>query len=252
LERILMTFRRTLPMLYGGYDAGPRPDTREQVCAASERGVDPVLIAAHVANGVSELWTACLTASGNAEPIPACSRGCSYCCHQRVEVTAPEAFLIARALVGAPSERLQRIHAAAARHARLSSREHFSQQCACPLLDDDGACSVYDARPTACRRAHSTDVEVCRALAQDPSRSVEVPVAPALDWNTSALVLGYYEGMAHAGMPPHQYELAGAVSLALEVDDVEARWRRGEDILAEARTRDAAELRVVLGGGAGS
>lgn len=236
---------RRLPVLYGGHDAGPRPETRENVCAAMLRGVDPVVVTAYVAQGTSDLWAACLTALPASAPKPACARGCSYCCQQRVEVTAPEAFLIARALASADPVLLERISAAARRHAAVSAREHFLQQCPCPFLDDAGACAIYEVRPIACRRAHSVDVEVCRALARDPRAELRVPASEVIDWNTSALVLGYYEGLAHAGRPPHQYELAQAVVLAL-AEGSERRWAQGDDPLEQARTRDAATLTTLL------
>lgn len=236
---------RRLPVLYGGHDAGPRPVTRERVCLALEGGVDPVVVGATVASGMSELWAACLTELGDA-PKPACARGCSHCCHQRVEVTAPEAFWIARWLAGASPTRLQSIERAAERHARLTAREHFLQQVACPFLDADGGCSIYEVRPIACRRAHSLDVATCRELAVEPRLDVVVPASEALDWNTSALVLGYFEGLAHAGQPPHQYELVQAVWLAL-APDAERRWRTGEEPLARASTRRAETLPSILG-----
>ncbi len=236
---------RQLPVIYGGHDAGPRPDTRHQVCGALERGVDPVVVTQHVARGVSDLWDACLTALGGTENKPACKRGCSHCCHQRVEVTAPEVFVIARALATATTEQRGRLYAAAERHASLSSREHFLQQCACPFLDVNGACSIYDARPLACRRSHSLDVEVCRRLVADPTLRVNIPTSEALDWNLSALTWGYYEGLAHAGVPPHQYELAQAVALAFRTEGAEMSWRRGEDVLASSMTRCAEALESV-------
>lgn len=235
---------RQLPVIYGGHDAGPRPDTRHQVCGALERGVDPVVVTQHVARGVSELWAACLTALGDRETQPACTRGCSHCCHQRVEVTAAEVFSIVRYLQTATKYRLSRIFAAAERHASLSSRQHFLEQCACPFLEADGACGVYEVRPLACRRSHSLDVELCRRLAEDPTLRVDIPTSEALDWNLSALTWGYYEGLAHAGVPPHQYELAQAVALALRTEGAETSWRRGEDVLARAMTRRAEALEV--------
>lgn len=234
--------RRNLPVIYGGHDLGPRPETRHLVHDALVRGVDPVTVVAHVGRGVSDVWAMCLTADGAAESRPACARGCAWCCHQRVEVTGPEVFAIARRVeTASPSLRL-RLSEAAARHMRRSSREHFVEQCPCPFLGDGEACEIYDERPLACRRASSVDARVCESLASDPSLDLVIPASPAIDWNTSAVTLGYYEGMQHAGFAPDQYELAQAVELALQTSDAELRWRRGEDVLAAARTRTAEEL----------
>lgn len=241
---------RRLPMIYGGHDLGPRPETRQRVGEALASGADVVSVIKRVAAGVSELWDACVVALPETEPRPACARGCAWCCHQRVEITAPEAFVIARGLVAdavLQSGLRPVLDATAQRHAALSSKQQFAAQSACPFLDRGGGCSIYDTRPIACRRAHSLDAEVCRELARDPARQLRVPTSEALDWNTSALVLGGYEGMAHAGVPPHQYELAQAVSLALAVPDAEQRWRNGEDVLAPALTRHADELVRLFG-----
>lgn len=236
-------------MLYGGHDLGPRPETRQRVGEALAQGADVVSVIERIAAGVSELWDACLAALPEAEPKPACARGCASCCHQRVEITAPEAFAIARWL-NADAVRYARwgakVEAAAQRHAGFSSKQQFAAQSPCPFIEEDGACGIYAVRPIACRRAHSLDAEVCRELARDPSRELTVPVSESLDWNTSALVLGGYEGMAHAGVPPHQYELAQAVSLALSSPESEARWQRGEDVLSSALTKTADALAALL------
>lgn len=243
---------RHLPVIYGGHDAGPRPDTRHNVHAALARGVDPVVVAEHVARGVSDLWDTCLTELPEAEPKPACARGCSACCHQRVEVTAPEVFRLVRWLVanhGGELSKLERdVTQAAERLTAYSSREPFVARVGCVFLDAEGGCSVYPARPLACRRAHSLDAELCHTLLAAPQRSVVVPTSDVISWNLSALILGYYEGMAHAGIPPRHYELTHAVALALGSPGSEEQWRRGLDPLEAAMTRTADELSELLGG----
>lgn len=246
----MTTAARRLPVIYGGHDLGPRPETREQVAAALARGLDPVFVSHRVGEGLSELWRECLTRLSDEEPRPACEKGCAHCCHQRVEVTAPEVFGIVRFARERwrPGDVVyERVLASAERHSTLSSKAHFAAQCACPFLDEDGACQIYEVRPLACRRAHSVDARVCGELAANPNLETLVPVSPALDWNTSALVIGFYEGLAHGGVAPAQYELARAVSLAWTTPDAEPRWRQGEEVLAMARTRSAAELERTLG-----
>lgn len=241
---------RRLPMIYGGHDLGPRPETRQRVGDALTRGADVIGVIERIAAGVSELWDACVAALPETEPKPACSRGCASCCHQRVEITAPEAFAIARWLIANPALHTglrSALDAAAARNAQMSSKQQFAAQSPCPFLDQVGGCGIYEVRPIACRRAHSLDAAVCRELARDPARELRVPVSEPLDWNTSALVLGGYEGMVHANVPPHQYELAQALVLVLAMPDAEARWRNGEDVLRPAMTRHADELVRLFG-----
>ena len=236
--------------IYGGLDAGPRPETRAAVHGALSRGGDPVAVAERGARGVdavaSEVARA-REASDGGEAAPACARGCAYCCHQRVELTAPEAFLLARGVRSHTSELAARVEATARALDGLSSRDHHLRQIPCALLADDGSCAVHPARPIACRRAHSTDASVCAAVRREPALDVRIPDAPTLAWNTAAVVLGFYEGSLHAGQPPHLYELHAALRLALASPDAEARWRQGEDLLASARTRAAEDLPAILG-----
>lgn len=246
------TQMRHLPVIYGGHDAGPRPVTREQVWLALQRGAEPVSVVAQVERGLSELWEQCLTRLEGRAGKPACQRGCVHCCHQRVEVTALEVFLIARSLANTLPAQRARLAGAAVQHAGLSSRELFERQLPCPFLNADKACDVYEVRPLACRRAHSLDAEVCRQLARGDSHEDGPPLLEPLDWNLSALTLGYYEALVHANVPPHLYELALGVQLALTVSDAESRWFAGEDVLRPALVRDAdALLRILGAGGAG-
>jgi hypothetical protein len=242
-----MSPRRSLP-LYGGTDAPPRPEVRDQVMRSLLAGADPVALAERVADNLDALALHVLSQDVPGEARPACARGCSYCCHGRVEVTAPEVFLLARLLRARRDPvRDARIAATAARLAPLDGRGHHAAQVPCSLLDAHGACTVYAARPLACRRAFSTDAAVCAAASADPSLDVPIPAPYTLQWNLSALVLGWMEGCAHGGRPPHHHELNGALHLALSQDDAEARWHAGEDPLRPSRTRSAEELPELLG-----
>jgi Fe-S-cluster containining protein len=231
---------RVLLPIYGGTDAGARPATRAAVHDAIRGGVDAEVVADRVARAVDDMFEAVAIRASD-EPRPACARGCSYCCHQRVELTSPEVHLLARALDAidepARSPLLARLDATAARLAGLSSRAYHLAQVPCALLDEEGACTVYAARPIACRRAHSTDASACASVHEDPTLDIRIPDAPSLTWNLSAIVLGYFEGLAHAGAPPHQYELHAALKIALAERDPNVA-----DPFAPARTRSADEL----------
>jgi len=240
-----VTRRRLLP-LYGGSDTGPRPEARAQVCAALEAGVDPTAVAERVAANVDAFVLEHAALDLPLEARPACARGCSHCCHARVEMTAPEVFVLAR-FVRADAGRSARVAATAKALEPLDGRGHHLAQIPCALLDDDGACRAYAARPIACRRAHSTDASVCADVHRDPTLDVRVPFAPTLQWNTSSLVLGWLEGLAHGGRPPHQYELHAALTIALAEGDAEARYLAGDDPLRRARTCAADDLPALLG-----
>jgi hypothetical protein len=182
------------------------------------------------------------------EPKPACARGCSHCCHGRVEATAPEVFLLVRHLRAHPDpDRDARIESTARAVAGMDGRARRMAQVPCALLGDQNECTAYPARPLACRRAHSTDASLCAAVHADPTLDARIPTAQSLQWNASSLVLGWLEGCAHSGRAPHHYELHAALQLALADPDSEARFLAGEDSLHAALTIAADDLPRLLG-----
>jgi Fe-S-cluster containining protein len=242
-----MTAHRSLP-IYGGVDSGPRPEAREQVRNVLESGVDPVIVAERVGANVDALVAHWMNHDDSGDAKPACARGCSHCCHQRVEVTAPEVFLLARVLRATPNAgRDALIAETAASLEGTEGRAYHLKQVRCALLGEDGACTVYAARPIACRRHHSSDASVCAAVHRDPTLDARIPMAHSLKWNVSALVLGWLEGLAHAGRAPHHYELHAALAIALRDPEADARFLAGDDPLRPARTRAAEELTIHLG-----
>ncbi|MGU3859142.1 YkgJ family cysteine cluster protein [Pseudomonas aeruginosa] len=74
-------------------------------------------------------------------PHSACKAGCSYCCHTSVAVSELEAQIISEA-TGIKPRRVE----------HRQSREEIAQyhRQPCPFLSK-GSCSIYDARPMACR-----------------------------------------------------------------------------------------------------
>lgn len=92
----------------------------------------------------------------------ACGRGCFACCFEPAHVTRQEAELLVERLQAMPPEEKERVRAAAAEWMdrfraagleKLSDPDVFSYRAArlaCPFLRN-GECSVYSARPIACR-----------------------------------------------------------------------------------------------------
>lgn len=153
-----------------------------------------------------------------------CKSGCSYCCHFRIEVFAPEIFLLARRLRTLPADRLDSLiqqleaHAADAQGIR---REDFSMKC--PLLVDN-MCSVYEDRPSICRKYLSLDVEECK------KPGVSAPEDGELVFKSLALISGTKEAFAKAKIPLTVHELGQALLVALTDDTCETRWFKGETV----------------------
>ena len=81
-----------------------------------------------------------------------CTMGCSACCHTQVSVTEDEAILLARIVKqGLPIDLNQLQHQMKAKD---DDSEYYKMPFAerkCIFLQEDGACGVYEDRPSVCR-----------------------------------------------------------------------------------------------------
>ena len=186
-------------------------------------------------------------------PAYACKKGCAWCCHQTVMVTAPEVFVVdrhLRATQDADSIRhlAERLKVQAANIAGRSTAERMGGAVACGLLEA-GACSVHPARPMPCRGGFSQDAAFCEALFDDHAATVgavsagsrEGPflLVPKTIFNSAQV--GLVTALRDLGFACHPLELTAAMAIALSRDDLVAAWLADESVFA------AAELRIVAG-----
>ena len=102
----------------------------------------------------------------------ACRDGCWICCHLRVDVFAHEVFLLAdfvrkRFAPAQLKSLMERLTVHSAKVIPMEPIEHVSQNIRCPMLQED-RCSVYAARPLACRRQHSLKLAPCDYVYGNP------------------------------------------------------------------------------------
>lgn len=166
-----------------------------------------------------------------------CRAGCSYCCWMRIDVLAHEVLLIARhARQHASPEELsalqERAEAQRALAAVLSFEENQRQQRPCVLLKD-GCCSVYTARPSACRRYFSLSLEDCELLWRD-SHAEASPQHPLVAEAGRYAAGGVRNALVHAGFDAYSYDLPSALVEALADPECEQRWLRGEKAFSRA------------------
>lgn len=90
-----------------------------------------------------------------------CAAGCGTCCNQPVDVTIPEAILLAMTLVGEDDPRRVAVRERAAEFAARPEADRFSRPIRCPFLADDGNCSAYAVRPVVCRCYYSDSRSRC-------------------------------------------------------------------------------------------
>jgi Fe-S-cluster containining protein len=163
----------------------------------------------------------------------ACVKGCAFCCHVSVTATAPEIFLVAGALrehyKGNLEPIVARIRAADQRTRGLTSMERAQQKIPCALLQDN-MCSVYAARPAACRGFTSTSAKVCEGGFNGENVQIHTPTV----WTSlrSAHKQALWAALAAAKLPTALYEFHHGLLIALETPDAELRWLKGKDIFA--------------------
>lgn len=163
----------------------------------------------------------------------ACRRGCVYCCSQRVEMRPHEAFVLASFVQTRfdPRQResmQMRLDANLAKISTLSREQHVRAGIACALLVD-GSCSVYEARPAACRKYFSQSVDTCRAAYEAPAAPLTGPLEhDNLRFAGNAVALGFAKGISEAGYNTDLFELHQALKIALESNKPEKRYRDGK------------------------
>ena len=168
----------------------------------------------------------------------ACERGCSYCCHLRVEIRPHEAFVLAhhietRFSAEARQRTVARIEQNLARLAGLTPEQHIRAGIPCALLDGN-ICSVYEARPAACRKYYSLSLAVCRAAYDDTS----APLAGEIEDEQvrlagNAIALGHAKGLEDAGYDSAPYELHTALHRALTDPRAQKRYRNRKRAFVE-------------------
>jgi Fe-S-cluster containining protein len=170
----------------------------------------------------------------------ACARGCSFCCHFRVAAPAHEVLALAAWIRRhLPPERQREILRRAAHHGaalrRMSPGDRLRANLACPVLDEDGACGAYAARPSRCRSYHARDVEGCREAFEHPDRPGRPHTTiPELLTVAETLGNGFHEATVALGYDPDSYELASALAEALAGSAPAERYRRKGRAFLEA------------------
>lgn len=173
-----------------------------------------------------------------------CRAGCSLCCWLRVDVCAPEVFLIADTLRKelTPTE-LDELRGRLAEHAKLVTGmtvlEHATRNVACPL-SRDGWCSVYAVRPHTCRRHHSTDMAACQFTYDHPD-DLEFPGAHHAElFHDLTEAMGLHAAVyEYFGFDATVYELGSALEEALTDTACWRRWSRKKKAFRRASVTPA-------------
>jgi Fe-S-cluster containining protein len=164
----------------------------------------------------------------------ACKKGCSTCCSRPVGTTAPSVLRLAAWLRAhrTPEELAEVRRRVAAlddvTHGKTwTPRERPPNPCA---LLVDGACSVYEVRPFACRAWNAVDVEECkRAMGQDWT-ALRFDLFQRTTF--AAVEDGIRLALGDAGLDGGDLELTAALRVALDRPDAAEAWLAGAPVFA--------------------
>ena len=158
--------------------------TRKIASAVPDRSAHQLIKAAQRASSASQrvVW---LRRAGSAwakplQAVSACRAGCSHCCHIPLTISSIEADLIGRQAGIQPARpahavRLQDFEDMDSAMAAIEAISTQPGPSPCPFLKN-GACSVYDVRPMACRLLVNLDDDdlLCQLV---PGQAIPVPYA---------------------------------------------------------------------------
>jgi Fe-S-cluster containining protein len=174
----------------------------------------------------------------------ACRAGCSLCCWLRVDVYAPEVFLIADTLrKELPPQELEDLLGRLTSHSELVTRltvlEHATRNVPCPL-SRDGWCSIYKVRPHTCRRHHSQDLAACQFTFDHPD-DLDAPSAHHRElFHDLTEAMGIHAAVyEHLGFDGTIYELGSALNEALTDPSCWRRWCRKKRAFKKASVTPA-------------
>jgi len=93
-------------------------------------------------------------AAGQFKTQAACGRGCSSCCSVvgRIDIVTIEGFLILKRLESIPQPVAKKIFQ---KLERDRVRRQKGKKSACPFLNTQGECCIYDVRSFSCRQLYS-------------------------------------------------------------------------------------------------
>jgi Fe-S-cluster containining protein len=173
----------------------------------------------------------------------ACKKGCGYCCHTRVTVTAPEIFHLARGVRPRWEDAGDSLKADFQKQEAvtrgLSLEERYATRTACPLLEE-GSCGMYAPRPLTCRAYGSRSLDACITLYNTTVNNV--PQSDLSQLMRAVIFAGLKAALKRCGLDGQGYELGHALDVAL-TPDAEARWLAGEAIFADVSQESRAAER---------
>lgn len=197
---------------------------------------NPADLLAAIRSAHKEFDRAFATAPAAAKDAVACRAGCDACCHVPVGVQAHEVLIAAHHIQThlSPTDLDDLIGRASAHRASFAGRsnpERTALKTPCVLLRD-GSCSIYEARPEACRSHHSNNAGACRTNLQLEREDIDVYI-PGVRGRMFAVMLAIDQAVAEAGYDGHAYDFGSALHEALTNSLCAVRWMQRQSAFPE-------------------
>ncbi len=188
--------------------------------------------------GMAEIEKTYEDSPAGVKALVACRAGCDHCCSVPVDVQAHEVFLAADYIqrLFSPSaleQLLKRLVKHRRRVSLIAADDREDSRKPCPLLKE-GSCSIYVARPEACRCHHSSDADVCAAHQIDPTVNITKVFIPALRARLYAVRMGLDEAIETVGYDDRSYDFGSALHEALTNSLCLVAWMRRQPAFADS------------------
>jgi len=166
-------------------------------------------------------WTGRTIRTGKGKPLKiACEAGCNYCCSIRVNVLSAEVasileFIDTHFNDAQRMEILDAVDQFVSIASQLDPKTRFLKPMLCPL-NKNGLCTVYDARPMACRSHHSFSVDQCRTSFENWEEDHPVTRSAMRKACSEAAVMALVDVLDFVELDPRSLELPEALQIALQ------------------------------------
>ncbi|MBW8334487.1 MAG: YkgJ family cysteine cluster protein [Prolixibacteraceae bacterium] len=165
-----------------------------------------------------------IVALAERQKIPvACHKGCQWCCHQAVYANSYELHFLSEKIKVrySPEDILklqERTETKFAVSSKMSEEEVAKYKSPCPLLEN-GACSVYEARPMACRIYLSTKLETCLEFYRHPENELNYPALIEFPLHAGRMMNeGFMAALKEYGIDTAEFRLEAGLRIVLKND----------------------------------
>jgi len=165
-----------------------------------------------------------IVALAERQKIPvACHKGCQWCCHQAVYANSYELhFLSEKIKVSFSPENISKLLEAAEMKSAVTSLMNEESVARyknpCPLLEN-GACTVYEARPMACRIYLSTKLETCLEFYRHPDNELNYPALIDFPLKAGRMMNeGFMAALKEFGIETAEFRLEEGLRIVLKND----------------------------------